>query len=365
MGNDLLIATIDGVVYQLPDASPARTAQPILDIKAKVGTGQEQGLVGIVVDPEFPKERYIYVFYTRNDGGCSTEYGVPPTDPAKCYSRLSRFEIERGGRIDPDSERPLLNRIPIGIPNHNAGDLEFGKDGLLYVSIGDGGTDTPGGAEKAQDLSNVHGKILRIEGNGSVPSSNPFAGRGSARCNKGGSTAPGRTCAEIFAYGLRNPFRFAFDPNARGTRFFINDVGERTWEEIDLGRAGANYGWPRREGPCPIGQETGCSNTNPARFAQPVSAYSHSSGCASITGGAFVPNTSDWGAAYRGKYLFGDWSCGKMFTIDGKPQAVGRGAAEEFAVGEPYALTSMPFNPEGTVLYYTQGISIRAIQIKE
>jgi glucose/arabinose dehydrogenase len=147
--------------------------------------------------------------------------------------------------LTPDSELPLLNQIPIGIPNYNRGDLEFGKDGFLYVSTGDGGTDTPGDAEKAQDLSNLHGKILRIARDGSGLASNPIAGRGSDRCDKDSSTAPDRTCTEVFAYGLRNPYRIAFDPNARSTRFssttWMSKLGRKsTAAELAPTTAGPN-----------------------------------------------------------------------------------------------------------------------------
>ena len=125
----------------------------------------------------------------------------------------------------------------------------------------------------------------------------------------------GSTCQEIFAVGLRNPFRIAFDPNAAATRFFINDVGQNVWEEIDLGAKGADYGWNIREGHCQqTGIETDCGTPNPVGFTNPYYDYGHSTGCGSITGGAFVPN-GVWPAAYTGAYLYGDYVCGAIYAL--------------------------------------------------
>jgi hypothetical protein len=132
------------------------------------------------------------------------------------------------------------------------------------------------------------GKVLRITPSGGIPADNPFHGLGTARCNLSGRTNPGMRCQETFAWGLRNPFRIAFDPNAAGTRFYIDDVGQSTWEEIDEGAAGADYGWNVREGHCANGSTTSCG-APPAGMTNPVFDYGRSDGCGSITGGAFVP----------------------------------------------------------------------------
>ncbi len=359
MGKDLLIVTIGGVIYRLPNADRAATPDVILDIAPRVGTGREQGMLGVVADPGFSatKNRYLYVYYTRDEGGCSNEFRVPPPEPSTCFNRVSRFTVDASGIVDPASEKPLIPFIGVGIPNHNAGDLAFGKDGMLYVSVGDGGTDTGDGVLKAQSLGAMHGKILRVRRDGKAPRNNPFAGKGSVACAKqpGGVAPKGRRCAEIFAYGLRNPYRITFDPNARGSVFFINDVGEATWEEINVGTAGANYGWPRREGRCPTGKDTGCTGTKKKRFTEPIYAYNHkTAGCATITGGAVVPRSSNWGRAYRGRYLFGDWSCDTVFALNPRPKGKGYDAVKVAWPGpdDDLEITALLFDPSGSTLYY-------------
>jgi hypothetical protein len=143
----------------------------------------------------------------------------------------------------------------------------------------------------------------------------------------------------------------AFDPNAAGTRFFVNDVGDITWEEVDLGAAGADYGWSFREGPCATGSTTDCG-APPAGMTNPIHYYQHDTGCMSITGGAFVPN-GIWPFDYDGTYLYGDLVCGKMFKLT--PAGGGGFTATEFASGfGAYSLVSMTFGPSGAgqALYY-------------
>src|SRR6185503_15043327 len=148
---------------------------------------------------------------------------------------------------------------------------------------------------------------------GGVPADNPFQGADSVRCSVTGGTTAGMKCRETFAWGLRNPFRIAFDPNDLGSRFFINDVGQNVWEEIDAGTAGADYGWNLREGFCANGSTTNCGPPA-AGLTNPLFAYNHADGCASITGGAFVPRGA-WPAEYDGVYLFSDFVCGTIFRL--------------------------------------------------
>jgi glucose/arabinose dehydrogenase len=329
-------------------------AQPVLDLAGVLCTADEMGVLGGAVDPAFASNGYVYLYYTRNKSGV-------------CGNRVSRFTMS-GSTIAPASELVLVDEIP-ATGNHNAGDLRFGNDGYLYVSVGDGGCDYTGDSgcagenDASRDQHALVGKILRITSTGGIPPSNPFQGAGTARCNVTGRTTAGNKCQETFAWGLRNPFRFAFDPNTSSTRFFINDVGQDTWEEIDLGLAGADYGWNVREGPCANASTTNCG-APPAGMTDPVYSYSHGeSSCHAITGGAFVPN-GVWPVPYDGTYLYGDYTCGKLFVLT--PNGTGGYTRSEFT-NDVGAIVNMTFgpSPQGQGLYYTNytnGGEVRRIE---
>jgi glucose/arabinose dehydrogenase len=159
--------------------------------------------------------------------------------------------------VDMGTEEVFFDTPIMPYGGHNSGQIRFGADGYLYVSVGDGGggisTTNDDGVLYPQALDMLLGKILRLTADGDVPDSNPYMTEKSERCNKDGWTSkPSIKCQEIYAYGLRNPFRFAMDPNERKqTKFYINDVGRHTWESIRPagdGFEGANYGYPDREG---------------------------------------------------------------------------------------------------------------------
>ena len=232
----------------------------------------ERGLLGMAFDPHFTLNHYIYLYYT-----------VPgPTS----HNRVARFTAN-GDVVLTGSRVILLELNPLSTAtDHNGGALHFGADGKLYIAVGD---NTQG--SNSQNLSNLLGKILRINSDGSIPTDNPFVQSTTAR-------------HEIWALGLRNPFTFAF----RGTTNFmyINDVGQSTWEEINLGQAGANYGWPATEGPTP----------NPA-YESPIYYYGHDSGNCAITGGAFYsPSTPNFPSSFVGKYFFGDYCSGSIRVLN-------------------------------------------------
>ena len=337
----ILITTQTGQVRVVKNG--ALLPDPALDLGAldRVCTNLERGLLGVAVDPGFSDSHYVYLYYTDKNGSQCPSY--PETGP---FNRLSRFVLGDDDTIDPASETILLDHIPSPYGVHNAGDLQFGKDGYLYVSVGDGGCDGSGqsacgGGNWAARYRNVlSGKILRIESDGSIPPDNPFTGSGTARCNATGQTAPGQMCQEIWASGLRNPFRLAMNPNVPGTDMYINDVGQDNWEEIDRGQAGADYGWPEREGPCTIGSTSNCGPP-PAGLTNPIYAYDHSSGCTAITGGAFVPQNV-WPSQYDDNYLFVDLVCGKLFQLI--PDGTGGFTSTEFGMAEG-ALVGVGFGP--------------------
>lgn len=313
-----------------------------------VCAGSEMGLLGAAADPAFALNGYVYLYYTRNAGDCSSSTGR--------FNRVSRFTMS-GNTIIQQSELVLLDNIAARGGNHNGGDLEVGQDGYLYVSVGDSGQNPRGTNDTAaEDPSLLNGKILRITTTGGIPPDNPFAGdaNGVACATAGISTPTSKKCLEIYDVGLRNPYRLAFDTNTGATKFFINDVGQGTWEEVDEGGKGLNYGWNNREGACDTGSETSCPPT-PAGFTDPLTSYAHSSGCTYITAGAFVPN-GVWPAQYDNSYLFADGGCGKMW------QRTGSGSVD---YANPFATTSgvivdMTFVTQGAdpALYYvTNGSS--------
>jgi glucose/arabinose dehydrogenase len=236
-------------------------SQPFLTVSAD--TTAERGLMGIAFDPAFSTNHFVYIYYTFAN---------------TLKNRVSRFtqSITNPDLAQAGSELVLLDNIPSDSGMHNAGALHFGPDGKLYISVGDSGT-----GSNAQNRGILPGKILRINKDGTVPSDNPYVGQTGRR-------------PEIWAYGLRNPFTFAFQPGTG--RMFINDVGDARWEEIDEGQKGANYGWPTCEGSC----------SNPA-FVNPIYQYNHSAGPGkSITGAVFY-NGSNFPATYANDYFFGDY----------------------------------------------------------
>ncbi len=351
----LLITTQQGLVRVVSGGVLLGT--PALDLGTAgenvLCSNSERGLLGIAVDPQFASNGFVYLYYTFKKVSplCPTSSATDPVN------RVARFTMA-GNTISFASQLVLIDNIHSFAGNHNAGDVQFGKDGLLYISVGDGGCDYQGtgcaGANAAARLRHhLLGKILRIAKDGAIPASNPYQGGGTARCNTTGSTIPGTICRETYSWGLRNPFRMAFDSNAAGTLFHINDVGQNTWEEIDLGASGADYGWNVREGHCANGSTTNCG-APPAGMVNPIFDYNHGDGCASITGGAFVPNTAGWPAPYPGSYMFSDFVCGKIWRL--VPQGGGVYTREDFATGlGGSSAVHLLFGPAvtGQALYYT------------
>jgi glucose/arabinose dehydrogenase/PKD repeat protein len=334
-----LVGSLYGTV-NIVSAAGAYNPTPVLTLP--VCTDREQGLEGIAVSPTFSSDHYVYIYYTsKRSGACGTTLQDGPVN------RLSRFTMDPAtGAIDAASELPLLNNLPAYRGLHNGGSVEFGKDGNIYVGVGDGGCHYLTGDcgplnTAAQELNTLQGKVLRITPAGGIPATNPYAGPGTTRCATTGYTTAGTICQEIFARGVRNPFRMAVDEGPQD-RFYVNDVGGEHWEEINLGQNGANYGWPTREGKCTAGSYTSCP-APPADLTDPIYAYPHTNpdGCASITGGAFVPPGA-WSAAYDGAYLYGDFVCGQVFLKDAPSDT---GAVSLFESSATYNNTDMTFGP--------------------
>ncbi|HTQ79135.1 MAG TPA: PQQ-dependent sugar dehydrogenase [Thermoanaerobaculia bacterium] len=285
------------------------TLLPTPFLSLTVDSNGERGLLGVVFDPAFPSAPYVYVYYTA-------------TTPAT-HNRVSRFTAN-GDVAVPGSETVLLDLNNLSsATNHNGGSLHFARDGRLYIAVGENAN-----GANSQTLTNLLGKLLRINPDGSIPTDNPFF-----------ATATGVNRA-IWAYGLRNPFTFSFQPGSG--RLFINDVGQSTWEEIDDGIAGSNYGWPTTEGP----------TTNPS-FRSPLFWYGHGTGptvgCA-ITGGTFYnPPLQPFPAAYLGTYFFADLCSGWIRNYDAAADTVA-----DFASGINSPV-DLDVGPDGSLYYLARG----------
>jgi glucose/arabinose dehydrogenase/PKD repeat protein len=354
--NRLLITSQYGKLWVYKNGALAGTPALDLTIGDRLCTNSERGLLGVAVDPNFAANHFIYLYYTfKKFGVCPLG---DPTNPQVPVNRVARFTLSDADVAS--GETVLVDNMPSSNGNHNGGDLHFGADGYLYISVGDGGADyagDSGGAgnnDATRDQFILLGKILRITRDGSIPADNPFRGAGTARCNANGRTTPGNRCQETFAWGLRNPFRFAV---RQGTsQLYINDVGQNAWEEIDAGQSGADYGWNCREGRHTNSTTGKCSPT-PPNMVDPIFEYKHDSnpapspfqGCNSITGGAFVPS-GVWPAAYDGAYLFGDFVCGTIFGLSGA-------SATEFIPGinGPTAMIFGPYNATQALYYLAYG----------
>jgi glucose/arabinose dehydrogenase len=262
-------------------------ATPFLDIRSLVLSGGERGLLSVAFHPLYRDNGFFFVYYTNRNGDNSiARYKVSPTDP---------------DRADPASGTILLTIPHPDFANHNGGQLQFGPDGYLYIGTGDGGS---GGDPNnhAQDLTQLLGKLLRIDVDHglpyTIPPSNPFFARDRAR-------------NEIWAFGLRNPWRFSFD-RLTGD-LWIGDVGQNTYEEVDLQPAtsigGENYGWRKMEGFHCFNPSTNCIDQS---FTMPIFEYSHARGDCSIIGGYRYRGTQI--PSLSGAYLYGDYCTGTIWT---------------------------------------------------
>jgi uncharacterized repeat protein (TIGR03806 family) len=270
-----------------------------LDIRDRVVSGGELGLLGLAFHPNFATNRRAYVFYST---------GTSPR-----ISRVSQFTSNDGGAtLDSTTEVVLLTAYkPAGEDNHNGGAIAFGADGYLYIGVGDGGGggDVHGTIGNGQRLTTMLGKILRIDVNSGAPygipsgaTGNPFATN--PHCGADGTGA--QNCPEIYAYGFRNPWRISFDKSTG--ELWVGDVGQGTWEEVDQVVRGGNYGWRCREGAHDF-QPTACGTATD--FIDPVAEYDHTVGI-SITGGYVYRGTQF--APLVGRYIFGDYGSGRIWA---------------------------------------------------
>lgn len=285
----LFVVEQAGVVRVFSDDTAAAEVQVFLDIRSLVDSrGNEEGLLGFAFHPDFPENGRFFLDYTATDPDRTViaQYRVDPADPEGSVPQ----------------EAGVILEVSQPYSNHNGGQIAFGPDGYLYVALGDGGS---GGDPRGngQDPSTLLGSILRIDVDRPVdgraygiPEDNPF--RGNTRGHR----------EEIFAYGLRNPWRFSFDPLTGG--LWTGDVGQNRIEEVDLVEPGGNYGWNIMEGSSCYEPSSGCDRSG---LTLPVAEYTHESGI-SITGG-FVYRGSRI-PSLEGRYVFADFGSGTIWSLD-------------------------------------------------
>lgn len=289
--NRLFVVEQAGRIRSFDNSASATAAPVYLDIRNKVGYGGEMGLLGLAFHPKFRENGYFYVNYTKNN-------------PRETI--ISRFKAASPSAttVDPATEVVLI-RFSQPYANHNGGKVLFGPDGYLYISTGDGGS---GGDphNNAQNRQSWLGKVLRIDVNSTekghygIPTDNPFANEANAR-------------PEIYAYGLRNPWRISFDQQ---NRLWAGDVGQNELEEVDILTKGGNYGWRIEEGRQSYKEPDG---KKPANLIEPIWQYKHDDGNVSITGGNVYRGSAI--PSLRGKYIYADFASGRVWaltTTDGR-----------------------------------------------
>ncbi|MFO1093488.1 MAG: PQQ-dependent sugar dehydrogenase [Planctomycetaceae bacterium] len=326
--NRIFVGDEWGVVYAFENRPDVTESKVFLDLRDRVkytDNENEEGLLGLAFHPKYKENGEFFVYYS--------------TRAAEHTTVVSRFKVSRTdpNRADPGSEEELL-RIPAPFWNHKGGTICFGPDGCLYVGMGDGGAaNDPYG--NGQNLETWLGKILRVDvdhrANGktyAIPGDNPFA-----------STA-NKALPEIYAYGFRNIWRMAFD-RATGA-LWIADVGQNLWEEIDIGKAGGNYGWAVREGTHPFGSKG--SDASPD-LIEPIWEYDHQVG-KSITGGIVYRGKQH--PELVGKYIYADFVSGKIWALK-YDEAAGKVVSNEEIPSEPGTAIINISDDEQGELYFT------------
>ncbi len=320
-GGGLAVAERRGAIaVHVPGAAP----RPVLDLTARTSSLDEQGLLGVALDPEVDVFPYLYLWYS---------YRAFDADAAPVTGRLSRFTILED-RMDAESELVMLE-VPNQPAYHLGGALRFGPDGMLYLGIGDYER-----LEIAQDPGDLRGKLLRIDVRGAtaarpyrIPDGNPLVGTLDAR-------------PEIWALGLRNPWRMSFDAEGR---LWLGDVGQATEEEVSLVTPGANLGWPAFEGTRCFSGEDACAALTGA--TPPVATYGRDLGCA-VIGGVHVPPD--------GAYLFGDYCTGRIWALE---DGGGAGWSMREIARASHPILSFGTGVDGEVYVLTQGGPILTLEL--
>ncbi|MEO6726810.1 MAG: PQQ-dependent sugar dehydrogenase [Blastocatellia bacterium] len=330
--NRLFIIEQSGrILVMLPgETTPNKT--PFLDITAKVlapnTNGSEQGLLGLAFHPQFKTNRRFFVNYTRKPDGATV---------------IAQYRVSIGDVNVADVDEVPILTVPQPFTNHNGGMIDFGKDGYLYIGMGDGGSANDPG-NRAQNVEELLGKILRIDPDTptqgqpySSPPTNPFFGPTAGR-------------DEIYAYGLRNPWRWSFDRMTG--ELYAGDVGQGAVEEIDIIKPGGNFGWRILEG-------TRCTNNGPISctapgFTPPIYEYMQQSGRCSVTGGYVYRGTR--GSLPAGSYVFGDYCTGEIFLFEN--------GASRLLLDSPYNISSFGEDEAGELfVVHLGGVIYRIVNL--
>ena len=292
------LAEQSGRIFRFANEQNVSERVLFADLRAQVNdNANEAGLLSFAFHPQFASNGEVYVFYQTDEagaGGC-------------CDSVLSRFTTDNTGQLDLESEQALIRySAPYRSKNHFGGRVGFGRDGYLYLSIGDGGS-SGDPDNRAQNTANLWGSMIRIDVDTGtpygIPSDNPFAAQADFLCDSDTQMiqkqAAGGSCPELYAWGLRNPWRWSFD---RATdALWLADVGQGSWEEVNIIQRGGNYGWRIREGEHCYNPSSGCQT---AGLIDPVAEQAQP-GFQSITGGFRYRGTAV--DSLRGKYVYGDF----------------------------------------------------------
>jgi glucose/arabinose dehydrogenase len=303
--------------------------EPLLDLRSKMikvnGGYEERGLLSIALHPKFKQNKKFYVFYSAPAAKGLNHKGV-----------VAEYQLAGNGTVDEASGRVILS-IDEPEGNHNGGCIQFGPDGYLYISSGDGGGqgDKHGEFGNGQNMDTWLGKILRVDINTKtgylVPKSNPFVGKTGYK-------------PEIWAYGFRNPYRFSFD--RKSGQLFAGDVGQDLWEEVDIIKKGANYGWKITEGTHCYSPASGCDIKG---ITMPITEYSHKEGISVIAG--YVYNGSSV-TALKNKYLFADW-VGKIYYLQKAGKEWKRGDVKLQNLPEIIKILAFGEDPQGELYMLT------------
>jgi glucose/arabinose dehydrogenase len=325
---------VDGKVIVFPNDNAATPAQAAEFISIPVDASGEGGLLGMAFHPNFPATPQVFLSYTRTG----------PDAQHPLTSVISRITSSDGGAtLDPASEQVILT-LDQPFTNHNGGNIAFDRFGKFFIGLGDGGSANDP-QNNGQNVNTLLGKLLRIDVDGvpaagknyAIPADNPFAASGGA--------------PEIYAWGLRNPWRWSFDRD--NGRLWLADVGQNTWEEVDIIERGGNYGWKVCEGAHLRGSSAACGN---AAFTDPIAEYDHSNGRCSITGGYVYRGTDIRGLT--GAYLFGDLCSGTIWTLREMP---GAAPVVEAAISSGLSVVSFGQSIDGEVYVVNLGGTLHKV----